>query len=328
MLWSVVSNESLGHFVPRAFHPTMTEVRQFDGVALPREDGIENGLATGSGDVAEHMVELQVHLAERLLHVQNVLGGHLQQAATVPPQGTNSTDRLGWPKACPQQSYRVQILDPLAVGYVALASRHTLQIVGVDQIDLEPSLLQDLKQRDPVHPCRLHRHALNPAPTEPISQGMQIAGEAAEPARRLLIPIGWYRDVNLLRANIDARRIRLQHHRSALSLLSSLCHGLLLVAGERGPRRESLQSPDRDRCTAPQTSSLTYPQPQTHAWGRAYQAPMPVSGRSLPRSPAHLSSLSSSSFRSYLNEVQSVASRRSTWFRIRGILGRGSLRSP
>ena len=37
---------------------------------------------------------------------------------------------------------------------------------------------------------------------------------------------------------------------------------------------------------------------------------MPISGRSLPQSPAHLSSLTSSSFRSYLNEVQSVASRR------------------
>jgi hypothetical protein len=72
-------------------------------LANRQEDGIENGLATGSGDFAEHMVELQVHLAERLLHVQNVLGGHLQQTAAVPPQGTKGTDRLGWPEACPQQ---------------------------------------------------------------------------------------------------------------------------------------------------------------------------------------------------------------------------------
>src|SRR5271157_2188386 len=172
MLWPVVSNESLGHLVPRAFHPTMTEVRQFDGIALARKDRIKNRLSTGSGDVAEHMVELQVHLAERLLHVQDVLGSHLQQAATVPPQGTKGTDRLGWPEARPQQPDRVQILDPLAVGYIALASGHTLQIVRVDQIDLEPALLQDLKQRDPVHPCRLHRHALNSALAEPIGKGM------------------------------------------------------------------------------------------------------------------------------------------------------------
>ena len=97
------------------------------------------------------------------------------------------------------------------------------------------------------------------------------------------VTIRWYRNVNLLRANIDACRIRLQHHRSPLPLLSSLRHGLLLVAGERGPRRESLQSPDRDRCTAPQTSSLTYPLSQTHASRRAHQAPMPTSGRSCHR---------------------------------------------
>src|SRR5882724_8974406 len=156
MLRPVVSNEGLRHLVPRALHPTMTELRQFDGIALAREDRIENRLATGSGDVAEHMVELQVHLAERLLHVQNVLGSHLQQAATVPPQGTKGTDRIRWPEARPQQPDRVQILDPLAVTYVALPSGHTLQIMRIDQIDLEPALLQDLKQRDPVHPCRLH----------------------------------------------------------------------------------------------------------------------------------------------------------------------------
>src|SRR5260370_31015787 len=99
-------------------------------------------LATGSGDVAEQVVELQVHLTERFLHVQNVLRSHLQKAATVPPQGTNGTDRFWWPEAGPQQPYRVQILDPLAVGYIALASRDALQIVRVDQINFEPALFQ------------------------------------------------------------------------------------------------------------------------------------------------------------------------------------------
>jgi hypothetical protein len=41
----------------------MTELRQFDRIAFAREDPIENRLATGSGNVAKHVVELQVHLA-------------------------------------------------------------------------------------------------------------------------------------------------------------------------------------------------------------------------------------------------------------------------
>jgi hypothetical protein len=82
-----------------------------------------------------------------------------------------------------------------------------------------------------------------------------------------------------------------------------------------------LQSPDRDRCTAPQTSSLTYPLPQPHASRQAHQAPMPTSGRSLPLPPAHLSSLIPSSFRSYLNEAQSIASRRSPLFSPKAVSG-------
>jgi len=104
------------------------------------------------------MVELQVHLAKRLLHVQNVLGCHLPQAATVPPQGTKGTDRIGGPEAGPQQPDRVQILDPLAVGHVALASGHTLQIVRVHQTDLEPALLQDLKQIQSSAKSRVNCH--------------------------------------------------------------------------------------------------------------------------------------------------------------------------
>src|SRR5579864_3592291 len=176
MLRPVVFNQSLRHLVSGALHPMMTELRQRDGIALTREDGIENRLATGAGDVAEHMVKLQVHLTERLLHV---------------------------------------------------------------------------KQRDPVHARRLHRHALNPVLAEPIGKCMKVAGEAAEPARR-------------------PRQYRCQPHPAPTIDLRSrfsprFAMVFVLVAGERGPSRESLQSPDRDRCTAPKTSSLTYPLPQTHA---------------------------------------------------------------
>jgi hypothetical protein len=70
-----------------------------------------------------------------------------------------------------------------------------------------------------------------------------------------------------------------------LAIIVSLC------AGERGPRRESLQSPNRDRCARLQASSLTCPLPQTHAFRRAHQAPMPTSGRSLSRLQQTSSSL-------------------------------------
>src|SRR5258708_38023353 len=56
MLRPVVSDQSLRHLVTRALHPTMTKLCQCYGIALARKDGIENRLATRSGEVAEHIV--------------------------------------------------------------------------------------------------------------------------------------------------------------------------------------------------------------------------------------------------------------------------------
>src|SRR6202051_1821539 len=86
------------------------------------------------------------------------------------------------------------------------------------------------------------------------------------------------------------------------AIVFSLCE-------ERGPRRETLQSPNRDRCCCQQPSSLTCPLPRTHAFRRASQAPLRTSGRSLPHSHAPLSSLISSSFRPCLGGAQSIAYR-------------------
>jgi hypothetical protein len=62
------------------------------------------------------MMELQVHQAERLLYVLRVFGGHLEQAAAVSPESAHRTDVFRWTEAGLQQSYRVQILNPLTVG--------------------------------------------------------------------------------------------------------------------------------------------------------------------------------------------------------------------
>src|SRR5271165_3908716 len=78
--------------------------------------------------------------------------------------------------------------------------------------------------------------------------------------------VRWYRDVSLLRSNIDAR----QSGSNITDLRSrfSPCFAIVvsLIAGERGPRCESLQSPDRDRCTAPQTGLAFQPLPSSAVW--------------------------------------------------------------
>jgi hypothetical protein len=81
----------------------------------------------------------------------------------------------------------------------------------VDQIHLEATLFQNLKRWDPVHPGGLHRYRPDATTLQPLGQGVQIAGEAAEPARCLLITVGWNGYVNLLGSNIDSSCIGLQN---------------------------------------------------------------------------------------------------------------------
>jgi len=47
-------------------------------VSFAGENGVQYRLAAEAGDVAQNMADLDIHLAGRLLHVQDVLGSHLQ----------------------------------------------------------------------------------------------------------------------------------------------------------------------------------------------------------------------------------------------------------
>src|ERR1700722_3565255 len=128
-------------------------------------------------------MNLKVHLVQGLLHVQDVLGGHLNQAAAMSPERSYGADESRWPKTGTKQPYRMQVLEPLAIGYVCLPARNVLHVLCVHQIDLESASFQDLVDRNPVHARRLHRDRMNPALLQPVGQGMQIAsgsGKAAD----------------------------------------------------------------------------------------------------------------------------------------------------
>src|SRR5271156_1866566 len=147
--------------------------------------------------------------------MQGMFSGHLQQAAAMTPKATHGTDRIRWPEACAKQTNRVKILDPLAIRNVAFASGNALQGMSVDQTHLEAALLQNLIQRYPVNAGGLHRYGANPAHVKPVGQRLQITGEACKHTRSLLISVRRQGNVNLLCPYVNARRIRLQHRRSA-----------------------------------------------------------------------------------------------------------------
>ena len=50
---------------------------------LPGQDGVHNAQAGQSGDVIDDVVDLQIHLCQRLVQVLHVLAGRCEQFAPV-----------------------------------------------------------------------------------------------------------------------------------------------------------------------------------------------------------------------------------------------------
>ena len=77
-------------------------------------------------------------------------------------------------------------------------------MAGVDELDLEAARLEDLKERDPVDSGGFHDHGVDSALLEPVSQTVQIGGEALEAAHGLRIAVLGNRHVVLGGSDIDA----------------------------------------------------------------------------------------------------------------------------
>ena len=203
---------------------------QDEGIGLSRDDVAQDGNARDPGDVADHMVELEVHEHHRLLHALDVGGGGFDELVAMPHQGAEGGDRGVGPDAPTQQPKGVQLLEPLAVEDVGLAARDAFDGSGVHQQDLESVCFQNLVERDPVDPGRLHRDRLDAAGLEPRGQRFEIVGEAAELSHCRLGPTGGHRHPVARATDVDARRIEM--NRLEQLLLSVRAR---LGAGVSGP---------------------------------------------------------------------------------------------
>ncbi len=79
----------------------------------------------------------------------------------------------------------MELLEPLAVGDVALAARYAFDVPCVNEQDLEATLLKDLEEWDPVDACRFHGDGLDAAHVEPVGERVKIRCEAPELVHRL-----------------------------------------------------------------------------------------------------------------------------------------------
>jgi hypothetical protein len=74
------------------------------GIGLAVDDVAQDRDACDAGDIADHVVDLEVHQHHRLLHARNVGGGGFDELVAMTDQAAQRRDRGVGPEASPQQS--------------------------------------------------------------------------------------------------------------------------------------------------------------------------------------------------------------------------------
>ena len=76
MLLAPVTAQGFLDHVRAGFHARIPELGQLFGVPLSGDNGIHNRQAGSAGNVAENVLELQVHQRHGFLHMLHMLGCH------------------------------------------------------------------------------------------------------------------------------------------------------------------------------------------------------------------------------------------------------------
>ncbi len=158
---------------------------QHGGIAFAGKDGLHDGGAGLTGDVSEHVMDLEIHLIERLVNVLDMPAALAHERVAMAPERAHAAHLGRRTESRAQQTNGVEVLQPLAIHHVGLAAGHVLHVAGVDQADLDLYLFKHLGQRDPINTRRFHRDGLDPEGLQPGDERVQILGKGGEAAHRI-----------------------------------------------------------------------------------------------------------------------------------------------
>jgi hypothetical protein len=102
MLFPFIADQGLLDGFQRGVTAGITVRRQHRRVPLAGDEGADDGHAGHPGDVRDDMVELKIHLRQRLLHVLDMRGGIVEQPITLPQVGPQRGDFTLGPEAAAQ----------------------------------------------------------------------------------------------------------------------------------------------------------------------------------------------------------------------------------
>ena len=205
MLRAPGAGQGLGNLVFVFVAAIVAQGGQFVGITLAgdnRPDDAQTGVAGGVGD---GLIEADVHVDERLLHVQDVRRAVLDELSAVAQQGAQGNQVGVGAKGFGEQPQAVQSLDPLTVEDIGLmAGGEAAGQVAADQAAMDAAAFQHLEEGDPVDAGGFHGDRLDAVLDQPIGDGAEIGGVGAEGTHDLGLVGAGNADIDFLSADVGA----------------------------------------------------------------------------------------------------------------------------
>ncbi len=251
MFGAVIPLQRFGNGVCTGWHAIVPILGEGPRGALPSHNRAENAQACHPGNIAHDMVQVEMHLIQRLVQMLHMLHGHPDHIFPMAEQTAEVAHVLRRPKRRCQQALRLQLLEPSTVEAIRFrAPRHMFDVARIDEGDRKASGRQNLEEWDPVYPGGFHHDGRNPTGRSPVGEPMQVAGKRAQFLDGLGIAIGGDTAPMLFRSHIDARGMRMDDEHivgNGLGLLAFFGHTFLQSGAERGEQGEAGSLLHKDR---------------------------------------------------------------------------------
>jgi len=92
MLWPPVANQRFTDGILSGLDTSVAQFCKLCRISLSGENGIHNCQTRQPGDIADDMVNLQIHLRQRFVHMLDMLPAHLHQLVPVTDQNPHRAD--------------------------------------------------------------------------------------------------------------------------------------------------------------------------------------------------------------------------------------------
>src|SRR4051812_22412250 len=188
-------------------------------VTLARDYRPQHGQATHTSGVGQHQIELEVHVPHRLDHVIDVRCSTLDQLGPIASKCTQRADFGIGTKRGLEKAQCMELLEPLGIIPISLASRNGLDMACIDQIGNNSGLLQQLIDWDPKDARRFHYNCVDAACLEPGHECLEIDSKGLKCTYWERIAIWRIGNDNCVAADVEASRIGVRGTKDIAGLL-------------------------------------------------------------------------------------------------------------